>query len=53
MLILQMFSILLQMATLLPAPALQAKHLLSVRKESMDRLFAACHLKGEVENFAL
>lgn len=39
------------MITLPPAQALQAKHLLSAQKESSDRLFAACHLKGMGENF--
>lgn len=45
MLIVQMFSILLQMVTLLPASALQAKHLLSAWKESMGRPRAACHVR--------
>ena len=39
------------MITLPPAPALQAKHLLSAPKESSDRLSAACHFKGMGENF--
>ena len=51
LLILQMFSILCVMITLPPAPALQAKHLLSAQKESSDRLSTACHLKGRGENF--
>lgn len=52
LLILQMFSI-LSMITLPPAPVLQAKYLLPAWEEASDRLFAACHLRGVVENCVL